>query len=87
MSLWKRFERAMWTGPVAKDYGVVSESHFGAGTRTVSALLSNRDNSDRFIIKASHKAFFAASVQYLDLDREGAVRLRAALDDALQTMR
>jgi hypothetical protein len=51
-----------------------------------ATLLAHRDNKDRFVIKASYKAFFAASVQYVDLDRDGAVRLKAALDDALQAM-
>jgi hypothetical protein len=87
VSLWKRVEQALWTGRVAKDYGVVSEGKHGAATRTVSALLAHRDNQDRFVIKASYKTFFSASVQYMDLDREGALRLKAALDDALQTMK
>ena len=87
MSLWKRLEQALWTGPVAKDYGVVAEGQYGAAKRTVSALLAHLDNKDRFVIKASYKAFFSASVQYVDLDRESALRLKAALDDALSVMR
>jgi hypothetical protein len=49
-------------------------------------LLAHRDNRDRFVIKASYKAFLSASVQYVDLDREGALRLKVALDDAINRM-
>lgn len=87
MTLWKRIEQALWTGPVTKDYGVVSEGRYGAAKRIVSVVLAHRDHKDRFVIKASYRAFLAASVQYLDLDREGALRLKAALDDALSAMR
>lgn len=86
MSLWSRLEQALWTGPVAKDYGVISEGKHGKATRKVSALLAHRDSKDRFVIKTTYKALFAASAQYLALDRDGALRLKAALDDALQAM-
>lgn len=86
MSLWKRVEQALWTGPITRDYGPVSEGRYGATKRTVSALLAQRDGKDRLIIKASYKAFFAASVQYVDLDRESVLKLKAAVDDALQQM-
>jgi hypothetical protein len=66
---------------------LIAEGQYGAAKRTVSALLAQRDNKDRFVIKASDKAFFSASVHYVDLDREGALRLKAALDDALNAMR
>jgi hypothetical protein len=87
VGIWKRIEQAFWTGQVLKEYGPVSEGRYGAAKRTVSALLAHREEQDRFVIKASYKAFFSASVQYVDLDRESAVKLKAALDDALQQMR
>ena len=69
MGLWKRVEQAFWTGDILKEYGPVSDGRYGATKRTVSALLSHRDGRDRLVIKASYKAFFAASVQYVDLEQ------------------
>jgi len=86
VSLWKRVEQALWTGNTLREYGPLSEGRYGATKRTVSALLAHRDGRDRLVIKASYKAFFAASVQYVDLDRDGVVKLKAAVDDALQHM-
>jgi hypothetical protein len=85
MSLWSRLEQALFTGKVLKDYGPLSEGRYGAANRTVSALLSERDGA-RFVIKSSYKAFLSARVQYLDLDREGVLKLKAAIDDALTRM-
>ena len=87
MGLWKRIEQALWTGKILKEYGPVSEGRHGGAKRTVSALLAHRDEHDRFVIKSSYKAFLSASVQYVDLDREAAQKLKAALDDALAQMR
>ena len=86
MGLWKRIEQALWTGRILKDYGPVSEGQQGAAKRTVSVLLAHRDERDRFVIKASYKAFFSASVQYVDLDRESALKLKTALDDVLASL-
>jgi hypothetical protein len=86
MSFWKRVEQALWTGTVLRDYGPLSQGRYGRTKRTVSALLTQRENRDRFVIKTSYRAFLAASVQYLDFDRESAVKLKTALDDALTRM-
>jgi hypothetical protein len=86
MSIWKRIEQAVWTGTVIKDYGPLAQGEYGRATRTVSALLTRRDSGDRFIVRASYKAFLAASVHYIELDREASLKLKAALDDALGQM-
>jgi len=87
MGLWKRIEQTLWTGKVLREYGPLSEGRIGPARRTVSALLAQRDGRDRFVVKASYIAFLSASVQYLDLDRGSALKLKAALDDALTEMR
>lgn len=87
MGLWRRIEQALWTGKVLVDYGAVSEGSYGASKRTVSALLAHKDQRDRFVVKVSYVGFLAASVQYFDLDREAALKLKAALDDAVMQMR
>ena len=87
MSLWKRVEQALWTGNILRDYGPLSEGSYGASKRTVSAMLAHKNGRDRLVIKASYKAFLAASVQYVDLDRESVLKLKAAVDDALLQMR
>ncbi|MCI0721587.1 MAG: hypothetical protein L0338_21830 [Acidobacteria bacterium] len=86
MGLWKRVEQVLWTGTVMRDYGPLSEGRHDRTNRTVSALHTHGRDGDRFVIKTSYKAFLAVSVQYLDLDRESAVKLKAALDDALTRM-
>ena len=55
-------------------------------TRTVSAMLTRKKEQNRFIIKSSHVSFFAASVQYVELDREAVLKLKIALDDAVGQM-
>jgi hypothetical protein len=64
----------------------VSEGRYGAVKRTVSAMLTRKKEQDRFIVKSSYVAFLGASVQYLELDRDAALKLKAALDDALGQM-
>jgi hypothetical protein len=83
MGLWRRIEEKLWTGPVVKDYGAISEGRYGIGSRRVSVLRTRRGDAEKIVIRTSYKAFLSASVQFLDLDLEAAARLRAALDDAL----
>jgi hypothetical protein len=53
----------------------------------VSAYLSHLDERDRFVIKATYEELSMVRVQYMVLDKEGAKKLKAALDDALREMR
>jgi hypothetical protein len=93
MSIWKRIEQAVWTGTVIKDYGPLAQGEYGRATRTVSAMLTRRDSGDRFIVRASYKAFLAASVHYIELDRGGGsetqscARRRGGPDDGREGMR
>jgi hypothetical protein len=91
MAIWKRIEEALWTGKHVKDYGPVSEGLDGLSKRTVSALLTRRSSGDRFVLRVNHKAaglaFLAAGVDYIDFDRDGALKLKIALDDALLEMK
>ena len=86
MGLWKRIEQAVWTGQVLRDYGSLSEGRRGPVKVTVSALRTWKSNQDRFIIKSSYVSFFAASVHYMEFDRDAALKLKAALDDAVDQM-
>jgi len=86
VSLWRWMERKLLLGEVLQDYGPLVSDRSGPQARTVSALVSRRDDADRFVIKTSHKAFLAASVQYVDLDRDAALKLKVALEDALRRM-
>lgn len=87
MNFWARIEQALWTGRVTKDYGPVLEDHRGIVRHKMTALLANRGGRDRFVIKDSYVALLGFSVQYLDLDRESALKLKTALDDAVALMR
>lgn len=87
MRLWKRIEQALWTGTILREYGAVSEGRYGSAKRTVSVLLAHKDSRDRVVIKSSYTALFGASVQYVDLDRDAALKLKVALDDAVARMR
>ena len=86
MGLWKRLEQAVWTGQVLQDYGSLSEGRKGPVKVTVSALRTRKADQDRFIIRSSYVSFFAASVQYMEFDRDAALKLKAALDDAVNEM-
>ena len=86
MGLWKRIEQKLWTGPVLAEYPV-SEGQYGIGKRRVSLLHARRGDTDKVVIRVSYKAFLGASVQFVDLDRDSAGRLHAALGEALGRMR
>ena len=86
MNLWKRIEQRLWTGTILTEYGTLADGRYGSAKRTISALLARRHDQDRFILKASYRAFLSASVQYIDLDRDAALKLKVALDDALTRM-
>jgi len=86
MGFWKKVEEKLWTGPVLKDYGLLSEGKVGPGTRKISALLSSKDGQSRFFIRVLHHAFFSVNLSFVDLDREAALKLRMALEDALGKM-
>jgi len=86
MGLWKRIEEKLWTGKVIREFGPVADGRYGSVRRTVSTMLTERSGGRRFIIRSAYKAFFSASVQFVELDRDAAVKLRAALDQALQEM-
>jgi hypothetical protein len=78
MNLWKVIEQKLWTGQIIKEYGALADDRLGTGKRTISALLARKGDRDRFVIKASYRAFLAASVQYIELDRDAAAKLKAA---------
>ena len=86
MSFWKKIEERLWTGQVLKDYGIVSVSRFGPGTRKISALLTSKGGQNRFFIRVVHLAVLSANLSFVDLDREAAINLKMALDDALQQL-
>jgi hypothetical protein len=86
VSIWRRIQERLWTGPTLQDFGIVAEGRYGAAHRTVTALLAHRDGHDRFVIKGSYRAFLSASDSFLDFDRDAATKLRAALDEALAVM-
>jgi hypothetical protein len=83
MGLWKKIEEKLWTGQVLKDYGIVSERRIGAATRKISVLLASKDGQRHFFIRVVHRTFLSANLSFVDLDREAALKLKMALDDAL----
>ena len=86
MGFWKRIEETLWTGNVVKDYGLIMEDQQGIARRKVSVILADGKKGRRLFIRTSAHAWVSASVQFLDFDREAALKLRVALDDALTQM-
>jgi len=86
MNLWKRIEAAVWTGRILREYPLAEDLYRAGVKRRVTALLTERDGKHRFMIRASFKAWFSASVQYVEFDRDAAQRLHAALGAALAEM-
>jgi hypothetical protein len=86
VSLWRRLEERFWTGPILRDYGTLADGRWGGGTRKVSALLAGKNGETRFFVRIAHKAFLSASLGFVELDRDAALKLKAALDDAVGRM-
>ena len=86
MGLWKRIEEKIWTGKVLRDYGPLDEGLYGGAKRKVSAMLTERSDGHRFMIRSSYTFFLSASVSFVELDREAATKLKVALDAALHEM-
>jgi hypothetical protein len=86
LSLWKAIQQRLWTGPVVKDYGTISDRSMGRQRRTLSAVLSEKEGR-RLYLRESWRAFAAARINFIELDRDEALRLREILDDALAQMR
>ena len=87
MGLWSRIERALWTGEVVKDYGVIRERSVRGPRRKLSAVLAERDGVRRVFLKESWRGLLAASVRYVELDRDEVERLAEILADARSEMR
>jgi hypothetical protein len=85
MGLWSRVQRTLWTGEVVKDYGVISDGSIGRQHRTVSVVLAEKQGR-RLFIRVAYRAWGAASVQFIELDRDIVMKLDAVLHDALERM-
>jgi len=85
MGLWSRIERTVWTGDVVKDYGVISDGLINGVRRKVSVVLAGKGDR-RVFIRVSYQRWFAASVRFIELDRDSADKLHTALGDALNQM-
>jgi hypothetical protein len=86
MGWWRRVEETLWTGKTVKDYGPILEDQQGIVHRKVSLILAEGKHGRRLYIRTSANAWISASVSFLDLDRQAALKLRSALDDALSQM-
>ena len=86
MGLWRRIEEKIWTGKVLKEYGPIVEDQQGIARRKVTVLLAEGKRGRRLYIRTSAHAWVPASVQFLDFDRDAALKLKVALDDALTQM-
>jgi hypothetical protein len=85
MGFWKAIQQRLWTGPVVKDYGAISDRSLGRQRRSLSAVLSDREGR-RLYLRESYRTFGAARINFIELDREEALRLREILEDALTQM-
>lgn len=85
MGLWSCLQQKLWTGEVIKDYGPISDGSIGRQHRTLSVLLAGKHGRSLFI-RSSYRTWGAASVQFIELDRDTVVKLDAAIHDALEQM-
>ena len=86
MSFLKKAEELLFTGKVIKDYGVVGEHKKSGATHQHSVLLTERKGQTIVIIKEKIASLMSARVSYFDFDRESVLKLKEALEDALQLM-
>lgn len=78
----KAVQQSCWTGAVIKDYGNVSNRSVRGAHRTLSAVLSEKDGR-RVYLRESWRSFVAFRINFIELDRDEASRLRDILSDAL----
>lgn len=86
MSFFKKAEELLFTGKVIKDYGVVGEHKKSGGTYQHIVMLTEKKGQPRLIIKEKIGAFMSARVSYFEFDRDSTLRLKEALEEALQLM-
>ena len=85
MGFWNAAQRRLWTGPVVRDFGEISHRQVRGASRTLSAILSDRDGR-RVYLRESYRRFPAFSISFIELDRDEAARLRDILGEALADM-
>jgi hypothetical protein len=85
LGFWKAVQQRLWTGPVIKDYGEVSNRSVRGAHRTLSAVLSDKGGR-RVYLRESWRGFGAFRINFIELDRDEATRLRDILGDALAEM-
>ena len=86
MGFLKKAEELLFTGKVIKDYGIVGEFKKSGGTYQHTVLLTEKKGQTGVIIKEKIAAMMSARVSYFEFDRESVLRLKEALEDALQMM-
>ena len=86
MGLFKVAQR-LWTGRVIKDYGPIGDRTMARGLthRSLAVVLSDH-GGPRLFIRESWKGLGAFRVNFIELDRDEASRLREIIDDALPEM-
>jgi hypothetical protein len=84
MGFFKKAQR-LWTGRVVKDYGVVSDRSVRGAHRTLAVVLSEHDGP-RLYLRESWRKFLAFRVNFIELNRDEATRLKVIIDDALGEM-
>ena len=77
----------IWTGRVIKDYGTIGDRRMARGLthRGLAVVLSDR-GGPRLFIRESWQGLGAFRVNFIELDRAEATRLRDIIDDALPEM-
>jgi hypothetical protein len=84
MSLFKWFERKMFTGEVLQDYGDFRDFNFGIGRLRTSLLLCRRKGKLTLAVRTIGTSPLSASAQYMfiDLTPQTLHRLEGVLSDA-----
>ena len=85
MGLWSWIQRRVWTGEVVKDYGVISDREIRSVHRSLTVVLSEKGGR-RVFLRESYRRFGAFRINFIELNRDEAVRLDAILHDALDQM-
>lgn len=84
MGFLKRAQR-LWTGRVIKDYGSIGDRPMGRGVHRSLAVVLSDHGGPRLFVRESWKGL-GFRVNFIELDRDEATRLRDIINEALPEM-
>ncbi len=84
MGLFSKAEKSIFLGKVIRDFGVFGEYKKGITKFKVSVLFCEKDGKKCLVSRQTARALFGASVTYHYIYEENLLKLKQAVDEALE---